>query len=192
MVLVKEVRRQLLHVLAGVILALLVFHGFIGLIGLLVTLMAGLVVSAFAIEHDILFISWFLKNFDRSSDSHFPGRGLIAMVAGALIVVTLFPVDIAAASLLILAFGDSFSHIVGRAMGKRPHPLNGKKLWEGSVAGTILGALAAWVVVPLWAAFFASAFAMLVEAVEFKVGGVFIDDNITVPLVAGIILILLL
>ncbi|RME78552.1 hypothetical protein D6774_00845 [Candidatus Woesearchaeota archaeon] len=192
MVLAREIRRQVLHLLVGVVLALLIFYGFIGILGLLIILIIGLIISALATEYDLLFISWFLKRFDRPEDRYFPGRGAIAMVAGALLSLTLFGSQIATASLLILAFADSFSHIVGRALGKRPHPLNGKKLWEGSVAGTLMGTIAAWAVVPLWAAFFASVVAMLVEAIEIRVKGVFLDDNLIIPVVAGAVLALLL
>ena len=43
--------------------------------------------------------------------------------------------------------GDTAAYYVGKALGKRPlHPLSPKKTWEGTVAGLVVGTLAAMVV----------------------------------------------
>ena len=43
--------------------------------------------------------------------------------------------------------GDTAAYYVGKALGKRPlHPLSPKKTWEGTLAGLVVGALAAMVV----------------------------------------------
>ena len=43
--------------------------------------------------------------------------------------------------------GDTAAYYVGKALGRRPlHPLSPKKTWEGTLAGLVVGALAAMVV----------------------------------------------
>ncbi len=56
--------------------------------------------------------------------------------------------------------GDTVAYYVGKALGRRPlHPLSPKKTWEGTLAGLVVGALAAMVVAllgkiyPWWLAF---------------------------------------
>jgi dolichol kinase len=97
----------------------------------------------------------------------------------------LYPKDIALASIMVLAFGDSVSHVFGIHFGKTKTILSETKLLEGTVAGFIAGFIGAWVFVSPFEAFFASLAAMIAEAVEIKLGTEEVDDNIIIPLVAG-------
>ncbi len=97
----------------------------------------------------------------------------------------MFPKDIAMASIMVLALGDSISHLYGLHYGKTKHPLSKTKFMEGTIAGTIFGFIGAFVFLPWWEAFLASFAAMIVEAIEIKIGTNQVDDNLIVPFVAG-------
>lgn len=110
------------------------------------------------------------------------------MLGGCIIVLGLFEKNSALAALMILALGDSISPIVGGYYGKTPHPLNKLKLAEGTLAGIVAATLGAALFVPWKAAAIASFVALCIEAAEIKLGKYILDDNITVPFIAGLVL----
>ena len=132
------------------------------------------------------FIARMLSLFER--EETYPGKGAITFFIGVLLSLKLFPFDIAMASILILTFGDSVSHIIGRYWGKTRNPLSKTKLLEGTLAGTLAAFLAALLYVPWTEALVASILALMVEAIEIKVNEKLVDDNISVPLVAGTVI----
>ena len=97
----------------------------------------------------------------------------------------LFAKEIAMASIMILALGDSVSHIYGLYFGKIKHPLSKAKFLEGTIAGFFAGFIGALVFLPWHEAFFASLAAMIAEAIEIKIGAEQFDDNLVIPFVAG-------
>ena len=103
---------------------------------------------------------------------------------GALLAVILFEKDIALAAIIILALGDSFSRLIG-PFGKIKHPFNNTKFLEGVIAGIIAAFLGAILFVKPSEAIIASFFAMMLEGVNLRLGKFKIDDNITIPLIAG-------
>jgi dolichol kinase len=134
-------------------------------------------------------INWFLKKFEREEVlKKFPGRGAIFFIVGCLLVVKLFDRDIALASIMILTFGDSVSHLFGLYFGKIKHPLNGLKKLEGNIFGSIAGGFMAMFFVNYIWAFSGALIAMVIEAIEVKMGNNVIDDNILIPLIAGTIM----
>ena len=103
----------------------------------------------------------------------------------------------------LMGIGDGMANIVGRKWGKHPVPWNRKKTWEGFAAFVVFGAFAAaWL---MWwvsaghnapgftmtrcvvAALAAALSAGLVETVKLPV----IDDNLSVPAVAAVVLFLI-
>ena len=124
--------------------------------------------------------------FERKEELRkFPGKGVIFYFIGVYISLLLFSKDIAMASIMVLAFGDSISHIYGLHYGKIKHPLSKTKFLEGTVVGFAAGFVGALFFLPWREAFFASLVAMIVEAVEIKIGTEQVDDNLIVPFVAG-------
>ena len=182
-----EVNRKLLHMFLGVALVAFLMFGIVGkehLFGLLVIM---LTVSVLSRKYDIPLISWLLRNFEREDYvKKFPGRGFIFYIIGSLLVLALFPMDIAMPAILVLAFADSIGHLFGIRYGKIRHPYVKTKFIEGWVAGLVAGFIAAFVFVPWHEALAASFFAMLVEGIEVKIGVDDIDDNLIIPLVAAI------
>ncbi|HLC50308.1 MAG TPA: hypothetical protein VJI97_02665 [Candidatus Nanoarchaeia archaeon] len=181
-----EWRRQIFHLLLGVILVVLLMFNFIDENFILVTTLIGLFIS-FIIRKKRIPIIWdILKKFERKEELYeFPGKGTIFYFLGVYVSLLLFPKDIALASIMVLAFGDSVSHLFGLHFGKTKTVLSSTKLLEGTIAGFIAGFLGALIFVSPLEAFFASLIAMIAEAIEIKIKTERIDDNLIIPFIAG-------
>ncbi|MBI3052375.1 phosphatase PAP2 family protein [Candidatus Woesearchaeota archaeon] len=181
-----EVRRQAFHIALGLSIAYLAYRGIVTAPVLAVVLAAGLLLSQAASRVRIPLVSRIIELFERPRDiAVFPGRGAFFLVLGCMLSLVLFPRDVALASVMILSLGDSFSHLVGRFFGRTPQPFS-VKLVEGTVAGMAAGFLGALLFIGVWEALFAAFFAMLAEAVELGFHRSFLDDNVLVPVVAGV------
>ena len=108
-------------------------------------------------------------------------------------MVELFDRDIALASIMILALGDSISHLVGEKYGRIKNIFNwkGTKLLEGTLAGTFAGFLGAAQFVSWQTAFVASFAAMVAEVIKIDFNDNTLDDNLVVPLIAGTVMFLI-
>lgn len=125
--------------------------------------------------------------FDRVMTSRFlrerEKKGLIGstwFVFGALLAIVLFPKQIAITSLYILVISDASAGIVGSSWGKI-HLFREKTL-EGSIAFFVTGMIVVAFTMKgnlFWGAA-AVLGATLAELFSFK-----LDDNLTIPLVAG-------
>ncbi len=181
-----EVRRQFFHIFLGTSIVLLLFFEIFNPKILFMLLLIGSLLSFISRDIKIPGVYWFLKKFERGESlKKFPGKGAIFFIAGCLLAVKLFDKDIALASIMILTFGDSISHLLGTYLGRIKHPLNGLKNLESSIFGSIIGGLMAMFFVNFFWAFSGAFVAMIIEAVGLRMGDNVIDDNILVPLVAG-------
>jgi dolichol kinase len=186
-----EIKRQIFHIYLGLMLMLLIHRNILNSFYILLIILFGAIISLISTKVNIPVISWFLDNFERQEyRKKFPGKGTIFFFIGVYIVLRLFQKDIALASIMILTLGDSISHLIGKYFGKTKTKLSRKKLLEGTIAGIIMGFIGAILFVPYLEAFIASSIAMLFEAAEIKYLKI-IDDNITVPVVAAIVIFLI-
>ncbi|MFH1473608.1 MAG: diacylglycerol/polyprenol kinase family protein [Candidatus Aenigmatarchaeota archaeon] len=120
------------------------------------------------------------KTYERESE--LPFRGAIMFYMGCFLVTALFQTEIAIASIAVLSLSDALSTVVGTFFGKHKLPINKKKSWEGSTvffAATLIILL--FFVSPVEAIFIAA----VVTIVEMLPR---IDDNLSVPLITGILL----
>ena len=180
-----ELRRQGFHILFGIVLVILLKKGILNLEYLFALLLLGLMVSLISTKKEIPVISWFLKHFDRKGEE-LPGYGVLTYLLGSIIVVGLFKENIALASIMVLALGDSFCHL-GR-FGKVKNPLSGVKYFEGTVLGVVFGTIGAGFFVPWISAFFGSLVAMALESFDLFFLKKRIDDNLFIPLVSGLVM----
>lgn len=185
-----EYRRQAAHLLFGVALATLVGFHILSAFTLGIILVVGFACITYIksggsipLFHKVLLVFERQHHFDK-----FPGRGIFFFVMGSFFSTLLYSTEIAVASILILAFGDSITNIVGKFYGKYPLWFNKKKNIEGPIVAALLAGLAACVAVPWPHAFIAAAVAMFVETLPLQYKGYEIDDNVTIPLVAGLVL----
>ena len=120
----------------------------------------------------------FAKKFERSGELLL--RGPIMFFAGATITAIIFPQNIAAAAIAVLALGDSASTIIGKAYGKHKIPWEGNRSWEGSTAFFVFAFAACLLFqIPVQKAFAAAALSAIVETIPI------LDDNLTVPIAAA-------
>ena len=182
-----EPKRQLFHMLFGIIIVVLLIYDLLRVTHIFFLVVIGIMLSFLSKKFKIPIIFWFLENFEREKDlKEFPGKGVIFYLIGAFLVLSFFPLDIAMPSILILAFGDSASHLFGVRYGKIKHPFTDKKFIEGMIAGFIAAFIGALVFLPWHEALAASFFAMLAEGFEIRIGAEDVDDNVIMPLVAAI------
>ena len=180
-----ELRRQIFHVILGVGLVTLLNFNFINIIELFFILIFGVVISFLSKKFKIPVIEWFLKNFDREN-SKIRGQGVLTCFLGALIVLLFFEKNVALASVIILTLGDSFCHL-GK-YGRWKLPFNDFKFVEGLLIGIVIASVGAAIFVPFWKGLIGASVAMVVESFDLKIRGKEIDDNILIPLVAGMVI----
>jgi len=181
---VNELKRQSFHFGFGIILVLLLKYDILNLSLLFLILIIGFIISIISKNNKIPVISWFLDNFDRKE--HLSGYGVLTYLLGIIFVFGLFNKEIALASIMILAFGDSFCHL-GR-FGRVQNPFNKYKFLEGTIIGIVAGTFGAVFFVPLNPAFFGSLVAMSIEGLELNVLKKKIDDNLYIPLISAVII----
>lgn len=184
-----EYRRQTMHLLVGVCITLGMYYGILHTVLLGILIPVSLIFIHLVKKRKLPFLEKALLIFERKHHfEKFPGRGSLCFLIGAFLASLLFTREIAMASVLILAFGDSITNIAGSYFGKISLPYNPQKKAEGPAAGAILSAFAASIFVPLPIAFVASIGAMFVETLPLHFLGYDIDDNITIPVAAGILM----
>ena len=108
--------------------------------------------------------------------------GATYILLSTCLTVALYDKSVAIAALAFIIVGDTFAAIIGRKFGRHRF---GRKSVEGSLgclAGTaIVAFLAPGLTTPI--AMIGAVTATITEAVSFK-----IDDNISVPIVSGLIM----
>jgi len=184
---IVEIKRKLIHLLLGIIIVTLLFLDIINKIHIFFLIIIAIIVSFLSKKYKMPIVQHIIQNIERDENlKKFPGKGIIFYFIGVFLVLTFFPLDIAMAAILVLAFADSVGHLFGIKFGKIKHPFVSTKFIEGWVAGLIAGFVGAFIIVPWPQALAASFFAMLVEGVEIKIGLEEIDDNLIIPLIAAI------
>ena len=139
-----EVRRQIFHFFLGMLIILLLIWDVLDLRSMAVICLAGFILALVSKRWKLPIIQEFLETFERKEAMKtLPGKGALFFFLGCTVSLALFPKPIALAGIAILTFGDSVSHIVGSYFGAMCHPLNSKKLFEGSIAGTFAAFVAA-------------------------------------------------
>ncbi len=183
-----EIKRKLFHMCSGILIVILADLDIINPLILTIILVLGIITSLLSVKFKFPIIYWFLENMDRNFDiKKYPGKGAITFLIGIILTLILFEKNIALASILILTIGDAVSPIVGMHFGKIKNPLNNKKLIEGTIVGILAASILASIFISYKEAIIASVIGMIVETIELKIHkGYAVDDNITVPLAAGL------
>jgi dolichol kinase len=104
------------------------------------------------------------------------------------LALVLFEQRFALAAIMILAFGDPLAHLISTGFGGTDAIVTERSYIYGTIGGALVGAFAAWAFVPFLPGLLASAAAMVVEAGEVRIADHHLDDNLTIPLVAGAVL----
>jgi len=183
-----EIKRQALHIFLGITIVLLFNFDLINTTFLFILFIIGLILSLSSKKFHIPIIHNFLKIFDRKKDlEDFPGKGAVFYILGSFIVTVVFPKDIALASIMILALGDSVSRLIG-PYGYLKHPFHNTKFFEGAIAGAISGFFGALFFVSWPQALIASSATMFIEGFDLRIKNFKIDDNLLIPITAAVIM----
>ncbi len=187
-----EFRRQTMHILLGLLIIFLaLFDSNFTVWLLFFALIFGFFLSFLQAKFNFKIFALILDRFEREKyKRRFPFRGTLFFLVGGLLALKLFSFNIALASIAILTFADSVSHLVGK-FGNKKNPLDQRKNIEGTLIGIVTGTIAASFFVPLVWAFLASLAAMIAETLSFKLQEEDVDDNVIIPLVAGTVIFLL-
>lgn len=187
-----ELRREAFHIFLGLsIMAIIFLFKERAMWLLFFALIGGVALSLLSSKFKLPFISYMLLRFERPRYLRkFPGKGMLFFIAGCLLVLRLFSanLEIVFASIAILTFGDSVSHLVGISAKTKI----AKRDIVGTIAGIAVAFIAASFFVKPLLALAAALIAMLAENISLKVGLEEVDDNVTIPLVAGTVIFLLL
>jgi len=182
-----EIKRKLIHLIVGLIIVVFIDLGIITELVLGIIFILGLLTSVASKKFKIPIIYNILEKVDRKKDLRsLPGSGALFFVAGCFLSVFLFEKNIALGSIMILTIGDAVSSLIGIHFGSIEHPLNKKKLIEGTIAGIVLAFLGTLLFLNYKEALFASVLGMIAESIEIRYDKFSLNDNITVPLVAGL------
>ncbi len=187
-----ELRRQVAHLLTGVTIVLLLKLQLLNEQLLFGILMIGGMLSILVRFYRIPVIDKVLLFFERPEDlKKFPGKGSFFFVLGSLLALQFFQHDIALAAISIMAVGDAITTVVGTYFGKIKNPLNPNKHLEGTLIAIIVSTFAAFFFVSFPVAFFGSVAGMIFESITVRYISQIIDDNVIIPLVAGLVMTLL-
>lgn len=184
-----ELRRQMAHLFIGAAIIILFYFDFLSTKILLVILFVGLILSLLSKKFEIPIIAQFLNFFERPlARQKFPGKGAFFLVLGSFSALILYEKNIALAAIAIMAVGDSLATIFGTQIGKIANPLNGKKTLEGTLIAFFLATLGAAFFVSFPVALVGGLSGLLIESAPLKIGKVQLDDNLLVPIIAGIVM----
>lgn len=187
-----EFRRKAFHIVSGTIAAWLMYYDQFPRLFMTGFLVFSLVLSFLATRYRILGVQFLIDFFDRDLHKRtFPGKGAIFLLAGAVASAWLFPKPAALVAIITVTMGDSISHLVGRFGGTYPNPLNPEKNIEGFIAGVLTATFFNALIVPPLIALSISVVGMIVESIRVPLGWLSIDDNLSIPLSAGVTYLLL-
>ena len=180
----KEIERQAFHLVLGTVLAalILILGKFYSLAIFGTAMIAGIVLSELLHKNiRIPPFHWFIQRLERRGVK--PGMGTLNFVLGAFIALVFFDPKIVFVSVLILAFGDSFSTIIGKGFGSKR--LNNGKSLEGFLGGFIASLFVTLPYLNIYTGAVACFIASFIELV------CPVDDNVVIPPVASLIIYML-
>lgn len=186
-----ELRRQVAHLLTGIAIVFLLKIQLLNEQMLFVILILGGLLSIIVRYYRIPVIDRILLFFERPEDlKSFPGKGSFFFVLGSLLALQFFSFETALAAISIMAVGDAITTVIGTYFGKIKNPLNPKKHLEGTAIAIIASTFAAFFFVPFHVAFLGSLAGMIFESITVRYISQIIDDNVVIPVVAGLTMVL--
>jgi len=107
----------------------------------------------------------------------------IFFAVGIMLALLIFPASIGYAAIAIFTLGDSVATIFGKKLGRHVFPYNKGKKVEGTLFGFLFACLGALLFVNPWKALVGAVVGMFVETLPMPM-----SDNLTIPLISGMVL----
>lgn len=107
----------------------------------------------------------------------------IFFALGIILSLTLYPTQTGFTAITILTLGDGTARIIGKKLGRIVLPYNKVKKLEGTLGGILVSSWASLLFVTPSKAIATSIFSLIVESLPLP-----INDNIIIPLIAGLVL----
>lgn len=192
----RETFRQFIHIFFGTLGALNIQFEFIPysvvVIGFITGYFLFLVINYFSpvFTKKIPVI----RNLERENSKI--GQGPLILYTAYFVLHTLTKFNIewknnASAAMMIVGWGDAATNIFGRMLADAPKlPYNRKKNIAGLFFGILLAAVSASFLVSIPEAILAATLGIFFESLDLKIGNERIDDNITIPIIAFLTLII--
>ena len=179
-----EIERHIFHIAFGTALAILYFYDIMRPVYFIILT----VIAAFSFwlykRIKIPGLHQFMIRLEREENlKKHPGIGALYYMLGSTIATLIYPKEIALASIMVLAWGDGVAGLMGS------HKKKPTKEWKSTITAIITASITAQFFVPRTPAIISSVITMLLERFEFRKWK--LDDNLVVPLTAGLIMILL-
>jgi dolichol kinase len=187
----QEILRQGAHIVYGLFILVGLWYDIFIWPMFLFLIAFGVILSMLLAQKVHIPIVSFIANYlERDSEKRgFRAQGFLAFNLGCLLVVLLFSKEIALASIAMLTFGDAFATLIG-VQGRMRYVFNVKKTVEGIIAGGLTGGIAASLFIPWQISFMLSFLIFAIEALDLRLFGWKIDDNLFLPLLTGLLLVL--
>lgn len=189
---IVEIKRQFLHLILGCLIAFLFYVDIITSFDILFLLVISILFFFVYKIEKLKVIKFFMKHFEREGTIH-EGIGFILFLTGIFLSMFFFAgidKNIVTASILMLAIGDSTSHIIGKYLGfTKVRFLSNNKNIEGTIVSIVLTSLIISFFVNIISAFLVTSIVLLIEYSDFKKDK--IDDNLIIPVLSCILFIIL-
>ncbi len=183
----SELRRQLIHVVAGsTVIWCVLFLGRINalLLASLIFLLGLIISILLKWGYKIPIASDLVKVAGRDKEKQFPAIGALMFFSGIILTMAFFQdMGVILGALIVAVYGDGASTLIGKAIGSIK-TIGGLTL-EGTVGGMIVSYLLLTGIFNLVPALGAAIFGMLSEMLP-------IDDNLSIPIVTAIVLSILI
>jgi len=180
-----ELKRQFIHILLGVFYIILLYflpkeHSFAALLAIFG--LGSFISYTHAHIKCLPFLEDIISRVQRNREKHIPGRAALSFTLGVILAsIVFYPMQklVLIGAIVALTFGDGFSALIGKWVGKRK--TFGNKTMEGTIGGIVAATIALTFFFPFEIALAAAIFAMLAEYIP-------INDNYVIPIVSGLVL----
>lgn len=184
-----EIKRHIFHIITGSALAIGYYYSIINVPLLCVLLILSIVFTTFTLHYGTGIFTVITKHLERKK-TQAPGIAIVYFLTGSLLTALFYDHNITTAAILILSVGDGVSGLI--RTDRHAIFLKKYKSWKGLLTAIGASTLATFWLVGIWQAALVSAIVLFWESTYLKICPIHIDDNLYLPVLAGLLLTLLI
>ncbi|MFH0954676.1 MAG: diacylglycerol/polyprenol kinase family protein [Candidatus Micrarchaeota archaeon] len=181
----QEIKRQGIHFLMGnfgILFFLAAGKIFTVAVGLLLLLFGYAVALSLQKGKKVPFADEILKHVERNHEQHLPGKAALLFLAGYILTIAIFTNPWATlAGIIVLTYGDSVATLVGKYFGSF------KLITNRTLEGTLAGIVFSMGMLSLFPAIYPFAIAFAIATVGMLAEYLPLDDNLGIPIIAGLV-----